>query len=65
MDLPSYAVRPGVNDLEVHWPVPYEDLDERHALDAAALRRGQFPYVLPLFGELFTARVGPEEVMRT
>lgn len=58
--VPAHAVRHGVNELRVRWPIPHEDLDDRHALDAAALRRGQFPYVLPLFGELFTARVGPE-----
>jgi hypothetical protein len=51
------ATRAGVNRLDIRWPVPAADLADRLASDGAALRRGEFPYVLPLFGEVFRARV--------
>jgi hypothetical protein len=57
--VPASATLAGVNRFGVRWPIPYEDAGTRHAEDAAALARGQFPYVLPLFGELFTARARP------
>lgn len=49
--------RRGVNQTGVRWPVPAPDPAACHRADAEALERGEFPSVLPVFGELFEARV--------
>jgi len=55
--LPADATCAGVNWLSIRWPVPVLDGEARLAADLAAMGRGEFPYVLPVFGELFDARV--------
>jgi hypothetical protein len=50
------AVRAGSDLVEVVWPSPEVQWQTRVAEDADALARGQRPYVLPVFGELFSAR---------
>jgi hypothetical protein len=55
--LPAATARAGINRIDICWPIPMTDLPAQIAMDAAALARGQFPYVLPTFGQLFTARV--------
>lgn len=60
LQIPAALTRPGVNRVQLRWPVPAPASREtgatgRRENDAAALARGQFPYVLPIFGELFTA----------
>jgi hypothetical protein len=56
-ELPAPLTRTGMNWLRIHWPVPVIDTGPRHAADAAVLGRDEFPDVLPVFGELFDARV--------
>jgi hypothetical protein len=56
-DLPAQATRAGMNWLSIRWPVPVIDTAQRYAADAAVLDRAAFPDVLPVFGELFDARV--------
>ncbi len=46
----------GLNAVRVSWPVPVTSLAERIDADAAALARGAAPYVLPVFGELYSVR---------
>jgi hypothetical protein len=53
--IPAQVLQPGVNWLHVRWPVPVIDAARKQADDAAAMTRGEFPYVLPVFGELFDA----------
>jgi hypothetical protein len=60
--LPVGAVRSGVNRLEIRWPVPALDLDRRTAADADALARGEMPYVLCIFGEVYEARLRGSDV---
>jgi hypothetical protein len=55
--LPAATARAGINRIDIWWPIPVTDLPAQIARDAAALARGQFPDVLPTFGQLFTARV--------
>jgi hypothetical protein len=45
--------RPGVNRIDIRWPVPAPDAAALLAADAAALARGELPFMLPVFGELF------------
>jgi hypothetical protein len=56
-ELPAAVTRAGMNWLRIRWPVPVIDTRRRHAAGAAALGRDAFPDVLPVFGELFDARV--------
>jgi hypothetical protein len=51
--LPSRAARSGVNWVSFTWPVPEDDAGAGRDADAAALARGEFPDVLPVFGEIF------------
>ncbi len=55
--LPAQATRTGMNWLHIAWPVPLIDAGPRYAAGAAALDRRVWPDVLPVFGELFDARV--------
>jgi hypothetical protein len=55
--LPAQVTRTGMNWLSIRWPVPVIDTGQRFAADAAVLGRAAFPGVLPVFGELFDARV--------
>jgi hypothetical protein len=52
---PSAVILPGVNQLSIRWPVPQVTAGDRQARDASAMARGEFPYVLPVYGELFEA----------
>jgi hypothetical protein len=56
-ELPAQATRAGMNWLRIHWPVPAIDTSQRYAAATAALHRDAFPDVLPVFGELFSARI--------
>lgn len=51
--LPSRAARGGVNWVSFAWPVPEHDASACRDADAAALARGDFPDILPVFGEIF------------
>ncbi|HLX48075.1 MAG TPA: hypothetical protein VKS82_07070 [Streptosporangiaceae bacterium] len=53
--VPAGAVRPGVNWISFDWPVAQPDADACYAADATALACGEFPTVLPVFGEIFHA----------
>jgi hypothetical protein len=55
VELPAAAARAGVNWITFRWPVPAPDAAACWAADAAALARGEFPSVLPVFGEIFHA----------
>lgn len=55
LDCPPAAILPGINRLSIRWPVPQVAADDRQARDASAMARGEFPYVLPVYGELFEA----------
>jgi hypothetical protein len=57
---PPAVIRPGVNQLSIDWPVPEVTAGNRQAGDASAMARGEFPYVLPVYGELFEASVALE-----
>jgi hypothetical protein len=48
---------PGIAYLDIGWPLGAVDYDGRRSADTAALSRGDFPYVLPVFGELYSARL--------
>ena len=48
---------PGIKYLDIRWPVGSVDYQRRRDNDAAALARGDYPYVLPIFGEIQSARV--------
>jgi hypothetical protein len=56
-ELPAQVTRTGMNWLRIRWPVPVIDTGRRYAAGAAVLDRCAFPEVLPVFGELFDARV--------
>ena len=47
----------GICELEIQWPVGSVDYDGRRTADTFALSCGDFPYVLPVFGEIYSARV--------
>ena len=55
--VPASALRAGLNLIDVVWPGPAVTWETRIAQDADALARGEHPYVLPVFGELFSARL--------
>ncbi len=57
LSVPAEVTRAGVNRVHLTWPVPAADPNERHEADAATLARGGFPTVVPVFGELFEARL--------
>ncbi|MFC7387136.1 hypothetical protein [Sphaerisporangium rhizosphaerae] len=65
VEVPAAATRPGVNWVEIEWPVPDEGDAGRSAADAAALARRMFPRVLPTFGELFWASLDCGEGRQT
>jgi len=52
---PAAVIRPGVNELSISWPVPQVVDGDRQARDVSAMTRGELPYVLPVYGELFEA----------
>ncbi|MGA7412863.1 MAG: hypothetical protein WBW33_20475, partial [Bryobacteraceae bacterium] len=49
--------RLGICELEIRWPAGPIDYDERRAGDTRALSCGDYPYVLPVFGKIYSARV--------
>jgi hypothetical protein len=50
----------GMNVIEVAWPGPAVSWQSRLEDDAGALARGEQPYVLPIFGELYSAAWCPD-----
>jgi hypothetical protein len=52
--VPEHATRSGINLLRLTWPGPAVSLRTRLAADMDSLARGEVPYVLPLFGELYS-----------
>jgi hypothetical protein len=48
---------PGIYPLEIEWPIAAIDYEGRRRADVAALACGDFPYVLPVHGEIHAARV--------
>lgn len=58
--LSAASSRPGVNRIAIRWPVPAPDPMACSASDAAALAVGELPYVLPRFGEVYSAWIRPE-----
>jgi hypothetical protein len=57
LTLPAHLTRTGMNWLRITWPVPTIDTGPRYAAAAAVLDRGTFPDLLPVFGELYEARL--------
>jgi hypothetical protein len=57
LEIPAAALRPGVNWLSIDWPEPDIDAERALAADCSAMARGELPFMLPVFGELFDARV--------
>jgi hypothetical protein len=57
LEIPAAALRPGVNWLSIDWPDPDIDAERALAADCSAMARGELPFMLPAFGELFDARV--------
>jgi len=57
IELSEPAGRAGVNWVTIGWPVPAPDAEPVYAAGAAALDRGEYPEVLPVFGELFDTRI--------
>lgn len=55
--LPIIVESSGICELEIHWPVGPVDYDKRRSADTIALSCGDYPYVLPVFGEIHSARV--------
>ncbi|MFY1632225.1 hypothetical protein ACN27F_02885 [Solwaraspora sp. WMMB335] len=53
------TTRSGMNEIRVSWPGPAVDAATRIREDAAALGRGEAPYVLPIFGELYSLTFHP------
>lgn len=53
--LPDGSLRPGVNRVHLHWPMPVLGVEARRAEDGDAVARGEFPHLLPVFGEVFEA----------
>jgi hypothetical protein len=58
--VPPAVTRRGMNLMEITWPGPAVSWRTRLEEDVAALARGECPYVLPLFGELYSATFGPD-----
>lgn len=52
--VPGAATRAGLNVVEIAWPGPAVSWRTRVSEDASALARGQHPYVLAIFGELYS-----------
>ena len=52
--VPRAMVRTGLNLVEVIWPRAAVSHETRLVQDAEALARGEQPYVLPIFGELYS-----------
>ncbi|SCF07853.1 hypothetical protein GA0070558_12562 [Micromonospora haikouensis] len=57
--VPAAVTRGGANTIRLSWPGPAVDNATRIREDAAALGRGEPPYVLPLFGELHSLTFHP------
>ncbi len=55
--LPINVRSPGICALEIQWPVGPVDYEGRRADDTRALSCGDYPFVLPVFGEIYSARV--------
>ena len=55
--LPIHVKSPGICKLEILWPVGCVDYAQRRSADTIALSKGDYPYVLPVFGEICSARV--------
>ena len=47
----------GVCELGIQWPVGPIDYEGRRTGDTIALSCGDYPYVLPVFGEVYSALV--------
>lgn len=56
--LPIRAKARGLCEVEIQWPVGPVDYEGRRRDDTRALSCGDFPFVLPVFGEIYSARVG-------
>ena len=55
--LPITVKSRGIYELEIEWPVGPVDYEGRRSADTIALTCGDYPYVLPVFGEIYSARV--------
>jgi hypothetical protein len=52
VDLPSVLLRPGINSLEIHWPLPALDLDAWRASVIEQIEDGQYVDLDPPWGEI-------------
>lgn len=59
LDIPRERTRRGVNTITVRWCIPTTPPGAPAAADANRMNRGEYPFVLPIFGELFTVRFVP------
>ena len=55
--LPIPVKSPGICQVEIQWPVGPVDYEGRRSADTNALSCGNYPFVLPVFGEIFSARL--------
>ena len=58
--LPFAVKSPGICELEIEWPIGPIDYEGRRSADTIALSCGDYPYVLPVFGEIFSARISSQ-----
>jgi len=58
--LPFDVQSPGICELQIEWPVGPMDYNARRKADTIALSCGDYPYVLPVFGEIYSARISPQ-----
>ncbi|MGI5152086.1 hypothetical protein ACQEVC_37930 [Plantactinospora sp. CA-294935] len=59
--VPAAITGAGVNVVRLTWPGPAVSLADRVRADVDALSRGEPPYVLPLFGELYSMKFCPDQ----
>jgi hypothetical protein len=54
--VPAGTIRAGVNWIDIEWPMPSVEVAAADAADASALCRGEYPFGLTVFADLFTVR---------
>ncbi|MPQ96896.1 hypothetical protein GB931_02950 [Modestobacter sp. I12A-02628] len=57
LSIAAAQTKQGVNRIRISWPVPRQDTEAAICADADALETGEFPMIVPVFGELYDARI--------
>lgn len=60
---PAQLVHPGLNHVEIGWPLPEWSVEEQKERVAECLEAGEVVEITPMFGLVHSFRVSPERTL--